>query len=54
MNATHFQNQRIKLLRQIAKDTAKLAKWQEACKGLKRDIERAERLLSQVERKLER
>lgn len=52
MSTGHLQNQRIKLLRQIAKDTARLAKLDAARKSLMDDIARAQRLKSQVDKKL--
>lgn len=52
MTPGHLENQRIKLSRQIAKDMQKLAKLESACQSVRRDIERAERLKAQTERKL--
>ena len=52
MNPGHLENQRIKLSRQIAKDKLKLAEIDKKRQGVARDIERAERLMAQVERKL--
>lgn len=52
MNAGHLENQRIKLSRQIAKDMQRLAKLEQACQSIRKDIERAERMRIQVERKL--
>ena len=52
MNPGKLEIQRIKLSRQIAKDMQKLAKLESACQSIRRDIERAERLKAQVEKKL--
>lgn len=52
MNSGQLENQRIKLSRQIAKDNMKLAKMEAACQSIRKDIERAERLKAQVEKKL--
>ena len=52
MNASQLENQRIKLSRQIAQANMKLAKLEAACQSIRRDIERAERLKAQTERKL--
>ena len=52
MNPGQLETQRIKLSRQIAKDMQKLAKLESACQSIRRDIERAERLKAQTERKL--
>jgi len=52
MNAGHLENQRIKLSRQIAKDMQRLAKLEASCQSIRKDIDRAERLKAQVERKL--
>ena len=52
MNPGHLENQRIKLSRQIAKDKLKIVALDKRRQEIARDIERAERLKAQVEKKL--
>ena len=52
MNPGQLENQRIKLMRQISLAMKKLAKQEAICQSIRRDIDRAERLKAQVERKL--
>lgn len=52
MNPSQLENHRIKLSRQIAQLNMKLTKQEAICQSIRKDIERAERVKAQVERKL--